>query len=122
MNETYFFDSYALYEIIKGNNNYQKYASSNVITTKLNLFELFYSLLRDNNENLGLVSLFKYLFCAIDFNSEIIIKAAKFKLLNKKKGVSMTDSIGYIMADKLQIKFLTGDKEFENIENVEFVK
>ena len=34
----------------------------------------------------------------------------------------MTDCIGYIMAKKLNIKFLTGDKEFENFLNVEFVK
>ncbi len=34
----------------------------------------------------------------------------------------MTDCIGYIFAKQLGIKFLTGDKEFENLDNVEFVK
>lgn len=122
MTETFFFDTYALYEIVKGNENFKKYIDSKIITTKLNIFELYFSLLRDNHEDLGLISLAKYLSCAIEFNSEIIIKAAKFKLLNKKKDVSMTDSIGYTIAEKMNIKFLTGDKEFENLPNVEFVK
>ena len=34
----------------------------------------------------------------------------------------MTDCIGYILAKNIGIKFLTGDKEFENLDNVEFVK
>ena len=34
----------------------------------------------------------------------------------------MTDCIGYIIAKRLGMKFLTGDKEFEGFENVEFVK
>jgi len=34
----------------------------------------------------------------------------------------MTDSIGYILSIKIGVKFLTGDKEFEDLEKVEFVK
>ena len=43
------------------------------------------------------------------------------KELNKRK-LSMTDCIGYMMAKQWGIKFLTGDKEFEDMENVEYVK
>ena len=39
-----------------------------------------------------------------------------------KRNVSMTDCVGYILAKQLGIKFLTGDKEFEHLDNVEFVK
>ena len=46
----------------------------------------------------------------------------KFRYNNKKKEMSMTDCISYFMAKELGIKFLTGDKEFENLENVEFAK
>ena len=34
----------------------------------------------------------------------------------------MADCIGYILAKRLSIKFLTGDKEFEKLDDVEFVK
>ena len=53
---------------------------------------------------------------------KMIIEAMKFRYENKKKKMSTTDCISYIMAKELEIKFLTGDKEFEHLENVEFVK
>ena len=45
----------------------------------------------------------------------------QFRLSWKDRGVSITDCVGYIMAKKLGIKFLTGDKEFEKLDGVEFV-
>ena len=45
-----------------------------------------------------------------------------FRFNNLKKDISMTDCIGYFLAKSLGIKFLTGDKEFENMKDVEFVK
>ena len=46
----------------------------------------------------------------------------EFRLKWKDRGVSITDCVGYIMAREMGIKFLTGDKEFEGLEGVEFVK
>ena len=40
----------------------------------------------------------------------------------KKKNLSYVDALGYIIAKKNKIKFLTGNNEFKNLENVEFVK
>ena len=34
----------------------------------------------------------------------------------------MVDCIGYMTAKRLGVKFLTGDREFEGMDNVEFVK
>mgnify|MGYP001563983867 FL=1 len=53
---------------------------------------------------------------------ETIKEAMLFRSNNKVKNLSMTDCISYIMSLKLNIKFLTGDKEFENLPHVEFVK
>ena len=58
----------------------------------------------------------------VDFDSNILEEAAKLKNKLNKRNVSMTDCIGYCTALALGIRFLTGDKEFENLENVEFVK
>ena len=45
-----------------------------------------------------------------------------FRYNNKQRNLSSTDCISYFMAKDLGIKFLTGDKEFSNFENVEFIK
>ena len=41
---------------------------------------------------------------------------------NKKKDLSYIDALGYNMALKNKIPFLTGDKEFKDLPNVIFVK
>lgn len=120
--EVYFFDSYAVMEIAYENQNYKDYSDKNPVLTKLNLFEIFYHILRESGEEDANKVFQKYFSFAVDFNENVIKEAARFRLEHKKRNLSMTDCIGYIIAKKLGIKFLTGDKEFENLDNVEFVK
>lgn len=121
--EEYFFDTYAFYELIEGNQNYKKYEKGiSIITTKLNLMELHYGLLRVY----GKIIAEKYFetfskFC-IEINDEIIKEANEFKLLHKKRKLSYIDCIGYILANKHKVRFLTGDNQFQDLPNVEFVK
>lgn len=122
LKKAYFFDSYAIIEIILGNENYKEYTRSIILTTKLNLFEVFYGLLKDVGEKEANLFLDKYYRFIMDFDKDIIKKAATFRLQYKKRNLSMTDCIGYMLAGKWGIKFLTGDKEFKEMENVEFVK
>ena len=43
--KTFFLDTYALYEIIEGNENYIEYTKNvAIVTTKINIMELFYVL------------------------------------------------------------------------------
>jgi len=121
--KTFFFDTYALYEIIEGNKNYRSYIKNvAIVTTKLNLMELYYGLLVNYNEKTAndLYDKFLSYYTSIDDNS--IKKAMIFRALNKKKDLSYIDCVGYIISKQRNIKFLTGDKEFEDMENVEFVK
>lgn len=122
MAEIYFFDTYALIEIIKGNKNYNKYLNANMVLSKLNLFELFYALLKEADEKTATFMLNKYYEFITEFDKTIIEKAARFRFIYKKNKFSMVDCIGYAIANELGVKFLTGDKEFVNLENVEFVK
>ena len=46
----------------------------------------------------------------------------KLKLRKQGKKISYVDAIGYQTALESGTKFLTGDKEFEELENVEYVK
>ncbi len=121
MTDYYFFDSYALIENSKASQNYKKFNSSIVVTTKLNIFEGFYILLRDYGQKIAEEFLDLYYWNTIDFDPKVIAAAAKFRLRNKPK-FSMADCIGYKLAEFLGIKFLTGDDGFNGLPNVEFVK
>jgi len=117
----YFFDSYAILEVLNGNVEYKKYKNSLVLTTKLNLFEVHHSILREKGEITAESTLQQYTNI-LDFDKKIIAKASILKLQQKKRFLSMTDCIGYTLAAQLGIPFLTGDKQFKDFENVEFVK
>ena len=93
-----------------------------IVTTKLNLFELYYKLFREKGEIVAKTALQKYSNCILDFDNNVIEEAAKMRFMFKKQDMSMVDCIGYIKAKQLGIKFLTGDKQFEYLPDVEFVK
>ncbi len=120
--EAYFFDSYAFFEVLNGTLSYKKYELAVVLTTKLNIFEVYHGLLRDVGLRFAEEFLQQYYPCCIDYDADIVKKAATLKVQNKQKNLSMTDCIGYIIARHWGIPFLTGDKEFQNVEGVEFVK
>lgn len=79
-------------------------------------------ILKDINEENAKKALSKYYGFVIDFDNEVIEKAAKLKKEQNRRELSMTDCIGYNIALQLGMKFLTGDEQFKNFPNVEFVK
>jgi predicted nucleic acid-binding protein len=119
----YFYDSYAIIEYLKGNKKYQKYFKEPMgVTTRLNLMEVYYSLLGDEEYAEEIYS--SFLSVIIDFSDEEIRNAMKKRKELKEQGlnISYADAIGYSISIERKIKFLTGDKEFRNLPNVEFVK
>lgn len=121
MTEIFLYDTYALIEILNRNSNYEKYVDADVIINDFIFAEFSYQLLVG-----GVVDGDDYLdeleqaIARPDVG--VIKKAMKFRYKNKKKKMSMTDCISYIMSLEFGVKFLTGDKEFEGLDNVEFVK
>ena len=59
---------------------------------------------------------------AISVNRTILIKAVKFRHENKKRNLSFFDCVGYIFAIENNMKFVTGDRQFEDREGVEYIK
>ena len=121
----YFFDTYALLEIFYGNERYRKYLDVDVITTKWNLMEIYYHLLREEGEDVANHYYDETIGYAIDFDDTDIKESMRFRLKMKKgkKNLCYIDALGYIIAEKLGIKFLTGDNAFEGMDNVvEYVK
>lgn len=41
---------------------------------------------------------------------------------NKKLDISYADALGYYLAKKLKLKFLTGDSQFRGLDGVKFIK
>lgn len=116
-----FFDTYALIEITKGNKRYEKYLDLERVTvTKLNLIELYYAVLRDFGETEAKRHYFFYSPFAKEITDEVIFEAMVFKL--KHRRLSYADCIGYVIARREGMKFLTGDAGFKGLENVEFVR
>src|SRR3989344_492962 len=110
----YFFDSYAFFEILKGNPAYEKYKKGIIIvTTKLNLLELHYWLLL--RKGVATADSYYSFFeeYTIDFDSGIIRDASKFRAQQRKRELSYIDCIGYVIAKAGNMRFLTGDKQFK---------
>ncbi len=119
---SYFFDTYALVEIVKGNENYGNFAELSFTTTTLNLSEFYFYLLSNLKEEKANETLKKFKFAFVEINEDIAKEAAKFRKANYKRELSYIDCIGYVLAKNMEFKFLTGDDFFEKMENVEFVK
>jgi uncharacterized protein len=121
--ESFFFDTYAIYELIEGNKQYEPYGSGlAIITTKLNLMELHYVLLVKYDKGVANYYYDEFERFAVDIDGPIIKAANEFRALMKGKRLSYVDCIGYILAKARNAKFLTGDKEFQGLENVQFIK
>jgi predicted nucleic acid-binding protein len=121
----FFYDSYAVIAYLSDNSNYRDYFEGNDgVLTKLNLIEITYRTIELHGEEAAaeVVKLFaKY---TVDFGPTDIVESMKLRSKLKKDGrnISSADAVGYYLALKNKLKFLTGDKEFKGLDNVEFVK
>jgi uncharacterized protein len=120
---TFFFDSYALIEIFEKNPKFEKYSKANVVTTYFQVYETYYSLVKNNYTEEEVKDFFEFLqTLCIELDFDWIPKSVSFRKEDKKRNLSYADCLGYVISKDLNIKFLTGDKEFEGLPNVEFVK
>ena len=118
----YFLDTYALIEIAEGNLQYNRYLDSDTITLKDNLAELFYFLLRKYDERVANHYLNIFSRIVVELPIILISKAMIFKYKHKKFGFSYIDCFGYMYAMESKRLFLTGDRAFHGMENVELVR
>ena len=72
MTQAYFFDTYAIIEIIKGNPAYANFKYSKMVITIFNLVELHYKLIRDFNKHIASKILYEYSDYVIDVDLETI--------------------------------------------------
>ncbi len=122
MNKAFVFDTYAIIEVISGNKNYGSYLDSEIIINDFIFAELCYNLIKEKGLEKSSWLMEKYSKFIMKINPRIIISAMVFRFENRKMDVSMADCISYMQAKDLNMRLLTGDKEFMDMPNVEFVK
>ena len=121
--QTFFFDTYAFYEIIAGNSNYLPFTKDvKILTTQLNLMDLYYQLLALYDKQHAIELFNRYEEFIVPVSNSDIIEAMDFRKENYKKDLSYVDCVGYAIAHKMRVPFLTGDRQFEHFNNVKFVK
>ena len=120
MMNSYFFDTYAFIELHKANPNYAKFKGKPIITTKMNLMELHYTILREVGKNLANIHLQYLQRFTVEFELNHIKLANQLKY--KYKNLSYVDCLGYVIALTNQVPFVTGDEGFKDMPNVEFIK
>ena len=122
----YYADTYALVEILRGNPAYEKYASEELITSEFNLLELAYALTRDYGKAkaLEVLRIVRAFVMIVQPTDEDYVEASSLRIELKEQGknLSLIDALGYVLAKRLGIPFLTGDREFKNLDRVEYVK
>ena len=121
----YFWDTYAVVEFIAGNPNFARFSQEPAIITIFNLAEVFWISLREYDEKQAVEIYNKYKQCVVEVevDDETFKEAIKFrKKVCKNKKISYADAIGYIYAFRNNLVFLTGDKEFKDLDNVEFLQ
>ena len=122
MELAYFFDTYAIAEILNGNPDYIKYSGKPVTITIYNLAEIYWHALREYSAEEADDIYNDYKDAVNEIDDETLKEAMKFRKEHKKKDLSYADCIGYIYALRHNMIFLTGDKEFEGLKNLEYVK
>jgi len=119
----YFFDTYAIIELILNNKNYERFGNDKITTSTLNLMEVYYFLLRTYNKGTADFWMKNLKFNLINIiKLDIALKSSYFRFNNKKEDLSYVDCLSYILAREMNLIFLTGDEKFKNKESVEFVK
>lgn len=123
---TYFYDSYAIIEFLDRNQKFKKYFTEHSgILTLLNLMEVSYSLQKHFDIRSTAKHLEPFLPYVVTFDLADVDAAMGLRLSlekDRKLNVSYVDALGYYLAKKHEVVFLTGDNQFRNLDNVEFVR
>ena len=117
-----FLDSYAIIEILKNNPAYEKTAEAEPVSTRFNLIEVAYHLLSELPKEKAALIINSLKIKTLEIQETQITKIALFRKEHAKKNLSYIDCIGYVLAKENNIPFVTGDKQFQGMENVKFLK
>ena len=117
----YCLDTYALIEIAGGNPKFSFLLKEEFVIPNTTLAEFYWVLLKNRDKEEADFWCEKLLNSTIDVAKKILLKAQHFRYLNRKKDISFFDSVGYIFFQDNNYIFLTGDKEFKDLDGVKYI-
>lgn len=115
-------DTYALVEINNGNPKFVSFLEEDAVITDITMAEFYADMYRKYDERTADYWHKKLSVFCKPVHREILIKAVKFRIENKKKNLSFFDCVGYVYSLENSLKFVTGDKEFKDKEGVIFIQ
>ncbi len=119
----YFLDSYALIAILSGSEHYKEIDLNNGITTLSNLMEVQYYYHRKGVNDERIKDKLDYMLpMCISYSPIDCFDSVKFRFEKKDKKLSYVDSLGYTLARKRGVEFVTGDAQFSGMEGVRFLR
>ena len=118
----FFFDTYALVEIVRGSGAYRPFAGTPIVTHQANLYELIVQILRDHSEAQVRRVIGALHPNLLDADLDDLIQASHFKIEHARARISYVDSLGYTLAHRYGLRFLTGDELFADLPGVEYVR
>ena len=118
----YFFDSYAIIEMVKRSQQFAVYLDEKITVTILNVIEIAQYFLINAGEEKAKKICDILSENVVELRNTDILIAVTFRTDHKKKSLSYADCIGYTYAKQHGLIFLTGDDAFKDMPNVEFVK
>ena len=120
---TVFFDTFALVEFLAGNEETRKHGALGFVTTKWNLAELLVLDVRDFGEKTANRNFRRLLGAAVREEDADLIAAARMKVSHAVRGrrFSFVDCLGFCVARRLKMRFVTGDEAFKGVPGVLFL-
>lgn len=119
MSAKYFFDTYALVRLARGEPSYERFASEPVHTDVGCLYEFVRWLMKTENSSRAREALAGLHAERLATTDEDLLQAAK--LLRQHPRMSAQDALGYCIARRADMTFLTGDGAFRRLPGVELV-
>jgi predicted nucleic acid-binding protein len=123
-----FYDSYAVLAYISGEKAFAKYfdgQSSGGVLTKLNLMEIYFRAAKLHGHEAAREVIDRFSRYLVDFDIDDIAGSMKLReelMKTRRMNISYVDALGYYLAKKMRIPFLTGDRQFADLAGVKFVK
>ena len=118
----FYLDTYALMEIDKGNPNYSSLRSAEFKICDITLCEFYGVVLREQGRWKADDWLNKLSPFSESSNLLVLTESVRYRSENKSLNLSFPDAVGYVHSKTNHGTFVTGDKSFEKLPHVKYVK
>jgi len=118
-----FHDTFALLELANGNPAYVPYAGLPVYTHQFNVYEFVAAGLRERHSEAAVREQVHAMNPnLLEATLDDLIRASHFRLEHASRRLSYVDALGYVLAKRHGLRFLTGDRQFQDLPRVEFAR